>query len=313
LIAASKNGFLPFTGKLLKGMGYLVTSLVRIGCVTLFFGLPLGILNILNILIHKNSLASYREETRDFVYDTKVEDGKLIVIRLNEIYSVMKYTDLTGVPLKWFGISFLNGVIVHILLVTLVKKLAFGEGFSQLPKMEKFLHILHTVAFPESSVDWDYGNTGTLETYKRQWEAFKRENIFMLALFTIENILMTVPVFFICTKVINYHLSLPYTIEIENGAYDTAWILRIVWPVIVLLTPVLQWLLMVTYNKFGHPWKSIHAKFSKNTSGAEKLEDLKDDGESVEESSETIPGEVEELLEFVSRQVEAIQEEEDIV
>ena len=74
-------------------MSYLVTSLVRIGCVTLFFGLPLG---ILNILIHKNSLASYREETRDFVYDTKVEDGKLVVIRLNEIYSVTKYTELTG-------------------------------------------------------------------------------------------------------------------------------------------------------------------------------------------------------------------------
>ena len=49
-------------------------------------------------------------------------------------------------------------------------------------------------------------------------------------------------------------------------------------------------------------------QFSQNeTSGAEKLEDVKDDGDLVEELSETMTGEVEELREFVSTQVEAIR------
>ena len=71
-------------------------------------------------------------------------------------------------------------------------------------------------------MDWDYGNEGSLEDYKKQWEAFKHENIFMVGLFTVENILMAVPVVFICSNVISYHDSLPYTIEIENEAYETA-------------------------------------------------------------------------------------------
>ena len=71
-------------------------------------------------------------------------------------------------------------------------------------------------------MDWDHGNEGTLEDYKKQWEAFKQENIFMVALFTVENILMTVPVVYICSNVIRYHESLPYTIAIEKEAYETA-------------------------------------------------------------------------------------------
>ena len=88
--------------------------------------------------------------------------------------------------------------------------------------MEKFLHILHTIAFPEASVDWDYGSAGTLETYRRQWEAFKKENIFMVVLHTVENLLMAVPVFFICSNVVSYHRTLPYTTDREEEAYNTA-------------------------------------------------------------------------------------------
>ena len=87
--------------------------------------------------------------------------------------------------------------------------------------MEQFLHVLHTIAFPEASVDWDH-KLGSLEDYKKQWEAFKHENIFMVGLFTVENILMGVPVVYICSNVIQYHESLPYTIAIEKEAYETA-------------------------------------------------------------------------------------------
>ena len=36
--------------------------------------------------------------------------------------------------------------------------------------------------------------------------------------------------------------------------------LRVVWPLAVLLTPVLQVFLLWAYNKYGHPWKDILAK-----------------------------------------------------
>jgi len=115
-------------------------------------------------------------------------------------------------------------------------------------------------------VDWDHGNEATLEVYKKQWDAFRNENIFMISLFTVENILMAVPVVFICSNVIRYHESLPYTIPIENEAYETARLLRIVWPVVVIVTPILQGLLLLGYNKYGHPWKGIYAKFGEITS-----------------------------------------------
>ena len=88
--------------------------------------------------------------------------------------------------------------------------------------MEQLLHILHTAAFPEASVDWDYGSTGTLEIYRSQWEAFRQENLFMLALHTVENFLMTIPLVVICSNVINYHKTQPYTSELEKETYNTA-------------------------------------------------------------------------------------------
>lgn len=156
--------------------------------------------------------------------------------------------------------------------------------------MEKFLHILHTVAFPEASIDWDYGNTGTLETYRRQWDLFKWENVFMLTLHTLENILMAVPVVYICSNVVNYHETLPYTTKLEKGAYSTARTLRIVWPIVVLLSPVLQWLLLLAYNKWGHPWKIIFAKFGKEESSEElEMGDLVDEPEEEQEIPQPPP------------------------
>ena len=76
-----------------KAISYLLTSLVRIASVTLFFGLPLG---ILNILIHTNSLTKYNHRAQTLIYDVKVEDGQLTVFRMNETFTVTNYTDLTG-------------------------------------------------------------------------------------------------------------------------------------------------------------------------------------------------------------------------
>ena len=36
---------------------------------------------------------------------------------------------MTGMRLGWFGVMFFIGVIVHIILVTLTKKLFFSEAF----------------------------------------------------------------------------------------------------------------------------------------------------------------------------------------
>ena len=86
-------GFLPFTGKCLKAISYLLTSLVRIACVTLYFGLPLG---VLNLLIHTNSLTKYNRDSRSLIYDVKVEDGNMSVLRMNQTYWITQYTELTG-------------------------------------------------------------------------------------------------------------------------------------------------------------------------------------------------------------------------
>ena len=88
--------------------------------------------------------------------------------------------------------------------------------------MERFLHILHTVAFEETSRDWDYGSTGTLEVYQQQWRSFKYEQSFMILVHLVENLLMAVPVITISSNVIAYHESLPYTTKLEKEAYATA-------------------------------------------------------------------------------------------
>ena len=88
--------------------------------------------------------------------------------------------------------------------------------------MDKFLHVLHSVAFPEPSKDWDYGNSGSIHTYERQWLKFRLEVIFMTVLHTLENLLMAVPVVWICSKVVNYHETLPYTTVMEDQTYATA-------------------------------------------------------------------------------------------
>ena len=88
-------GFVPFTGKCIKTLAYLLTTLLRIGCVTLYFGLPLG---GLNILIHKGSLESYNQETRDLIYDVQEVDGVKTVLRVRDVYTITSdnYTELTG-------------------------------------------------------------------------------------------------------------------------------------------------------------------------------------------------------------------------
>merc|ERR1712080_52830 len=91
---------------------------------------------------------------------------------------------------------------------------------------------------------------------------------------------MAVPVVTISNNVIAYHESLPYTTKLEQEAYATAKTLRVVWPLAVLLTPVLQVFLLWAYNKYGHPWKDILAKMGEVVEAQQKI---KVSGEEVQE------------------------------
>ena len=87
-------GFIPFTGKCLKTISYLLATLLRIGCVTLFIGLPLG---VLNILVHKGALGSYNHDTRQLVYDVQNVNGNRTILKINETYYITNenYDELT--------------------------------------------------------------------------------------------------------------------------------------------------------------------------------------------------------------------------
>ena len=89
------KGFVPFTGKCLKTISYFLATLLRIGCVSLYFGLPLG---VLNILVHKGALGSYNHDTRQLVYDVQNVDGNLTILRIKDAYYISNenFTELTG-------------------------------------------------------------------------------------------------------------------------------------------------------------------------------------------------------------------------
>merc|ERR1711902_108887 len=107
---------------------------------------------------------------------------------------------------------------------------------------------------------------GVLEKYKKQWQSVKMEYTIMVFLHAIENFLMVIPALYTYASIINRNAFLEETVgllPLESLATQRwEWIVTMI-PLLIIISVPMQLVLILAFNKYGHPWKRFLAEFSR--------------------------------------------------
>ena len=146
-VAASKNNFLPFKGKLLLALFSLISVLVRLFAILLYFAPSLGLMNLL-----RHWTMGQKNRTDSKLFDAINGNQK----QFEDIWEpTPEYTHYTVYSLKEYFIAFIIFFAVHPFLIFAVKK-KFSGGFETTRNFyEKIHHIVTQLYVPSTFKDWD--------------------------------------------------------------------------------------------------------------------------------------------------------------
>jgi hypothetical protein len=288
-IDSQKNNTLSLAGKIILQLFAFLSLVVRLSAIILFFAPSLGLLNLLmhwkmgsipgiyNFLQQFNNLPDPRKNIFYLIFQFgdnligEIPDVDTMERMLKDFgkfdngwIEVEYYHNLTMFTIETYYKCFLVGVIMHFSLVWCINYF-FGEEFStntSLPFEEKFLNVTAQFLIPSLFKDWDTENVSfeNVNKYKEKWKKVSIEMKALLFLFTIENILLLIPLFILkhTITIRNEYLNEKFP-QIQEELFSTnlVFYLAITMPVVYIVIPFIQYFLFIVYNKYGHPWSQI--------------------------------------------------------
>ena len=163
------------------------------------------------------------------------------------------------------------------------------------------LRILSSMLAPEIWTDWDseihrrnYTKVGRGNYYTSEWVRVRREYGYLTIIYSLENILLSLPLLYTCARLMHRHTILT-PLDIEWTVIISAYFLIFFIPgrcmdgtecrtkklkhvyffisVFFTVIGIMQFKLFVFYNKKGHPWSRLLA----NEEAYQEREDHHDD------------------------------------
>ncbi len=151
------------------------------------------------------------------------------------------------------------GLFLHFVVVFGIKIL-FTHGFKSKNNLtEKGFHVLTHLYCPSSYRDWDDDLLKSSDV-KKNWKKVKKEMKILLLLFSLENVLLCIPMFILSWTIAERNFFLDqYFPQVTEESYSTFFVHNVsaILPFLFICLPFAQYLLFVMYNKFGHPWSKI--------------------------------------------------------
>jgi hypothetical protein len=265
-VTTEKEGTIPVKGKLIFFLYSSVSLFTRLGAIFIYFAPSLG---IFNILMH------WKMGQLQPAIDLKVPYDKINknVTLFTDVWKPLQaYTDLTIWSLEVYFKTFSVMILLHFLVIFLIKK-AFSKTFrSEKGKIKQLFHIFSQSSIPSCYTDWDHCAVTELEV-QTNWLMTTREVRATLLLFTIEHILMCIPVVILSINISkrNHYLEEFFSIlPEEQNSTTLAYTLASMGPVVFTVMPFIQYWLFRMFHTFGHPWRSLlksnEKPFGKKTS-----------------------------------------------
>ena len=191
-----KDGFLSTTAKIIIGFRSLITTVLRVGCLVLFFTPFLG---QLNILAHwKAEQIPFRTSTNpEFYYMDQGEVATIPFKELNRVDnsttppSMPHYSLYTQLDLAQAYILLLCLLVVQMLL-THATKYFTSKSYRQSYFFEKFVHLIACLNIPCIHSDWDLEN-GDVSQHRNRWRQVWYEMVAMEAVTWMANIILVLP------------------------------------------------------------------------------------------------------------------------
>jgi len=144
-------------------------------------------------------------------------------------------------------------------LTVFISKNIAVKQFKKLPFAEKIFHIMECINFAFPYHDWDH-ETGDAQQHYLRMLAAKKEVRMNLLINTIYNLIFLFPLPLACFFISKRHGVLMEsigTLEMENVAYNQAWLFSLVFPLITIICSFLQYACFHLYNEKCHPMAII--------------------------------------------------------
>ena len=137
-----KNGFQTMFGKILLGLHIILSAIVRVCAVVLYFSVPTGMFHFLIHYKYETTNTTWREELVYTVFDKDTEKYKTIFLSniTSELLSSRPVTHYIGLELGHYYIIFLIGILLHILYTVAVEEMKRrqqrenNENFENIPE-----------------------------------------------------------------------------------------------------------------------------------------------------------------------------------
>ncbi len=235
-----KDDYIPMKGFLLLLSFLALTLIARLAAVYFYFAPSMGFFNLLS---HKKFGQMMFRDGIDSANWTHVDS----------------YKAMTGLSSTSYSVILICSVIVHYFLVLFImirfagKMKPFRERIS-----EKFFHLSTQLLCPSNYKDWDEIEEEEFET---NWRNVSNEMKALLVLFTLENILLCLPMFILTKSIVTRNRVLVEggfkLMQEEVDATVLAFSLSFILSIVFAILPFIQYKLYTWYHTSGHPWSNI--------------------------------------------------------
>jgi hypothetical protein len=269
--AALKNNCLGLKGSLILFLYFLLSLFTRTMAVLLYFAPSMGLINLLGHW----KVGELKTSTEEIIYSLDANGNATL---LKDIWvPITNYTELTNWDLATYFKAFLILTSFHFVIVFLITFFTSLNFRNRKAPFLKFFHILTQLHCPKIYQDWD-NEISSLEEVQKNWHQVKNEMKTLLMLFSLEHILMCIPIWILNFNINKRNIYLdeffPRVFE-EQRATTVAYTLSIVCPIIFAVAPFLQYGVFILYNKNGHPWAKL-LQSEKKEAGNENFQEMDD-------------------------------------
>jgi hypothetical protein len=247
----SKNGFMPFLGKIILAFTNLLSISTRLFAIILYFAPALGLLNLLQHFRFGNLPVTPTPKLYDVTHNGTI-------LKFSDAWLPIKsYEELTFFNLNVYYSAFLILIAIHYINVTIIKY-RFSINFGKRKQLtDKIFHVLTQLHSPSNYTDWDETEDST---YEENWKKVKKEMKSLILLFTVEHILMCIPLWILSysISVRNQYLAQYFPmLEEEKNATELGYTLSVLCPLVFAAFGYFQFQLFLIYHKHAHPWSEI--------------------------------------------------------
>ena len=211
-IKNESKGSLPFLGKLILFVRYLMIVLVRVGSIVAYYSPFIGLWDIMSHYKAETIPLDYKlfkrlNETKDQSYhywNPIVKDYQSVKISdlfrsnyentQNNVPSPPSTQLYTIISLRSAFITFWFLYLFYGLALTLFKHCK-SKDFQNASHGKRIQHILEAINIPEAFADWDNNHTLDVAGHRRKWKTVLIEMVWMVVMQFASNMVLLIPIF----------------------------------------------------------------------------------------------------------------------